>query len=294
VCHSSAIKTHTDSYFFLIVTENVTLCDLFRAAGVCRKWKLVFEGSGKLQRKARLISDDTFHEDELEIEDIPMFLKKGMLCRPEDVQVNPNRYYYFFRIHVCPRDGYDSLRTRLSNNIRRCFATQPAVKTLMVEPRCCRGSGREELHRETGVTIGDVFDAFHKILGEHEHCPELQRYIEYEARDHRTFSKDNIYRYPEARGEYVLPDTHPEVVAARERVREAKEKAAERASKHMDWSRIWQAYHETRRDDPRPTWPKFLAENRHLLPQHVSLNECETARCAEHGAEASAGTSTDA
>jgi hypothetical protein len=116
-----------------MVLENVRLCDLFNAAAVCRTWKAIFENSHPLHIKAQLKNDPNGKccEDEFDH-------KLGLLVAAQ--APNPARNNTIFFELSFLRVEYRPIR--LTANLRRCLATQPACKEMAVETWCC-GPERE-------------------------------------------------------------------------------------------------------------------------------------------------------
>ena len=253
------------------ILNGVQLCDVFQAAGVCRSWKVIFEGSHSLQVKAQLKNDPraASHEHDFDAK-LGLFITSHYHNSTISFELG-----FAFRKHA---------PIQLTKNLRKCFATQPSCQEMSVGPLCCLDD-IEYIVNEKGVTIGDVVDAARRVYDEHEHCqamvhgminPSFQsRYPMFSGQVQVLQSNREIPVEIFATAPWTLPDEDPA------KQREASQKANEQKKhKEAGWLTIWHLFHNDCQmarivGEQLPTWPVFLAQNRHFAPRTYQLNEAE-------------------
>lgn len=68
--------------------------------------------------------------------------------------------------------GPEQRLPKIGSTYRRMFLTQPPITKLKPVARlCCFSTGSEPLHRESGITIGDLYDFYRDAIEKHRWCP---------------------------------------------------------------------------------------------------------------------------
>ena len=268
------------------ILDELDPCDLFEAAAVSHTWKSTFDGSIQLQKRAQLVDDNSLEWDD-EWCDFGDKLRLGVNYHLSHFKKSKVHFHLSFS-----QDADGPLK--ITPNLRKCFATQPACHQMLVKPLCC-DEECEVIKNDTGLTLGDVFDTSKRIYAEHEHCLEMIRFM---AGNSEGAGYQSVY--PSFRGFVKLPDASPlrakalAMKAAREDAIVKKVKGLEDAG----WNEIWYAYRRARREGKcstrlqpceeiltaftaassgrnGPRWPEFLAMNKALAPPDYQLNQFE-------------------